>query len=288
MSYSFVTAGETSVTNCAPELSHAISGASAIYGVTSLDNGVYVVRNSNTEVEVYDASSMELQQRLPLPKLSCVSGIAACSQHNCLYVGDWDISSIHRVDLTRSNDTKKWSVARIPEGLSVNSAHNVLVSCLVENKLQEYTTLGDLVKEVCLGMPEPRHAIQLSSGNYVVSQYTSPGVVRLVGPDGKVLRSFGQSLPQQGPEVDPMRYPVTLAVNKAGDILVADCRNNRILAINSALSRAQQFPIAAEVALRNPYALWLDEAHDRLYVGEQRGRYRLLVFSNLNGICWKL
>ena len=287
MSHACVTTGEMPGTNCAPELSHAIRGRSAVSGVTSHGNRVYAVRDYKTEVEVYDASSMELQQRLPLPKLSCVSGIAACSQHNCLYVGDWDISSIHRVDLTRPSDTKNWSVGRIPEGLSVNGAHNVLVSCLVENKLQEYTTLGDLVKEVRLGVANPWHVIQLSSGDYVVSQYTSPGVVSLVGPDGQVLRSFGESLPQTGLEVEPMRYPVSLAVNKAGDILVADCRNNRILAINSALSRAQQFPIAAEVALRNPYALWLDEAHDRLYVGEQRGRHRLLVFSNVNRIYFK-
>jgi len=272
--------------SCTPELRHAIGGRSAVYGVTSIDNSVYVVRDFKTEVHVYDASTMALQQRLPVPELSCVSGIAACPRYNCLYVGDWDISSVHRVDLTRPNATKSWSVARIPEGLSVNGAHNVLVSCIRENKLQEYTTLGDLVKEVRLGVTDPCHAMQLSSGDYVVSQYTSSGAVSLVGPDGRVLRSVGQSSPQQGVKLEPLNYPVSLAVNKTGDILVADRGNNRILAINSALSSAQEFPVAAGIALKQPYALWLDEQHDRLYVGEMRGRYRLLVFSYVNNISW--
>lgn len=269
--------------NCTAELTHAIRGRSAVCGVTSLGDRVYVVRDYRTEIEVYDVNSMALQQRLPVPKLSRASGIAACPRYSCLYVSDWDTVSVHRVDLTRPNAAKNWSVARVPESLSVNSTHNVLVSCLVTNKLQEYTTLGDLVKEVCLGTGAtgPCYAIQLTSGDYVVSQYTSPGAVSLVGPDGQVLRSFGQSSPQQGVKVEAMKYPVSLALNRTGDILVTDRGNNRILAVDSTLSRAQEFPI--NVALKRPYALWNDDARDRLYVGEMRGQRRLLVFS----ICWK-
>jgi len=278
-----VIAGEMLDANCTAELTHAIRGRSAVCGVTSLGDRVYVVRDYRTEIEVYDVNSMALQQRLPVPKLSRASGIAACPRYNCLYVSDWDTVSVHRVDLTRPNAAKNWSVARVPESLSVNSTHNVLVSCLVTNRLQEYTTLGDLVKEVCLGIGAtgPCYAIQLSSGDYVVSQYTSPGAVSLVGPDGQVLRSFGQSSPQQGVKVEAMKYPVSLALNRTGDILVTDRGNNRILAVDSTLSRAQEFPI--NVALKRPYALWNDDARDRLYVGEMRGQRRLLVFS----ICWK-
>jgi len=168
-------------------------------------------------------------------------------------------------------------VDKIPEGLSVNRAHNLLVSCLTRNKIQEYTTIGDLVREIRLpdGVTDPWHAIQLSTGDYVVSQYTSPGLVSIVSADGQVLRSFGRTK-------NAMEYPVSMAINKAGDILVADRGNSRILAINSTLTSAQEFPIPAETALRKPYALWLDEAHDRLYVGEMGGSYpRLLVFSNV-------
>ena len=256
-----------------------------MYGVTSLGDRVYVVHNYDQDVEVYDARTMTLERHFPVPKLLEVSGITACPHYNCLYIGDWKLSGIHRVDLSRPKAVKKWSVARTAEALSVNGAHNVLVSCRDEDKVQEYTTFGDLVREIRLwgSLTSPGHAIQLSTGDYVVSQHTSPGVVSVVSADGRVQRSF------QRREIKgkPLKLPVQMAVNKNGDILVSDRGNDRILAINSALTHAQEFPISADVALNSPYALWLDEAHDRLYVGETRGRRRLLVFSNVNCIRWK-
>ena len=240
------------------------------------------------DVEVFDAETMTIQQRLPVAKRLDVSGIAACPRFRCLFVGDWKISSIYRLDLSRFSAKKKWSVASTPEGLSVSSAGNLLVSCMDENKLQEYTTLGDLVREIRLqGVTSPWHAIQLSTGNYLVSQCTSPGAVSVVAADGRVLRKFQRASPQSDMKVKTMKYPLGLAVYKHGDILVADRSNNRILMTNSALARAQEFPISAEVDLTRPYALWLDEENDRLYVGEKRGCHRLLVFSNVKCICWK-
>jgi len=268
---------------------HAIRGENAVYGVTSLDNCVYAVRTLEADVEVYDAKTMAIQQRLHVAKRLDVSGIAACPRFKCLYVGDWNISSIYRLDLSRSTAKKKWSVGRTPEGLSVNSVGNLLVSCMDDNKLQEYTTLGDLVREIRLqeDVTSPWHGIQLSNGNYVVSQYTSPGAVSVVAADGRPLRSFKQASPQSDIKVKSTKYPVCLAVYKNGDILVADRSNDRILVMNSALTRVQEFPISAEVDLRKPYALWLDEENDRLYVGEMRGLHRLLVFSNVKGVRWK-
>jgi len=103
--------------------------------------------------------------------------------------------SVHRVELSGSNAVKKWSVVKGPAGLSVNSEHNLIVTCSGANKLQEYTTHGFLVREICLqaGVTQPCHAIQLSTGDYVVSQCTSSGMVSVVGVDGQAVRSYGQS-----------------------------------------------------------------------------------------------
>ena len=256
--------------------------------MTSLDNRVYVVRNRKAFVDVYDAGTMTIRQRLTVAKVLDVSVIVACPRFKCLFVGDWNISSIYRLDLSRSIAKMQWFVGMTPEGLSVNSAGNLLVSCMDENKLQEYTTLGDLVREIRLqGVTSPWHAIQLSSGDYVVSQFTSPGAVSVVASDGRVLRNFQRASPQSDITVKTMKYPVCLAVYKNGDILVADRENDRILAIDSSMTHAKEFPISAEVDLKRPYALWLDEENDRLYVGEMRGFHRLLVFSNVKCICWK-
>ena len=86
---------------------------------------------------------------------------------------------------------KTWPVGEKSAALSVNGHHNVLVTCAAEKKLQEYTTDGSLVREMCLpaGLDPPWHAIQLSAGDYVLSHCESPGVVSVVGVDGRLLRS---------------------------------------------------------------------------------------------------
>jgi len=155
------------------------------------------------------------------------------------------------------------------------------VACLTDNKLQEYTTDGHLVREICLpaGVGSPWHAIQLSTGDYVVSHWVSPGVVSVVGVDGGLLRSYG---PADSSHDGPMEYPSSLAVTKHGDILVADRGNNRILAINSSLTRAQLFAMPADIELQEPRALFLDETRGRLYIGELGGEFRVIVLNNLS------
>ena len=152
----------------------------AVKCVTSLDDDVFVVRQNSQQVEVYDAVTFTLQRHITVPELgSRTYGMTACNRNKCLYLSDNANISVHRVELSGSNAVMKWSVARGPRGLSVNIAHNLVVACETAKKLQEYTAHGSLVREVCLqaGVTEPWHAIQLSTGDYVVSQYTSSGVV---------------------------------------------------------------------------------------------------------------
>jgi len=166
-----------------------------------------------------------------------------------------------------------------PAGLSVNRAHNVVVACCGDNKLQEYTTHGSLVREICLqaGVTSPWHAVQLSSGDYVVSQW-SPSVVSVVGVNGQVRHSYGQS---QTSDVGQMKIPAGLAVTKNDDILVADSGNNRILSMNSSLSSIQELTLPVDGGIRQPVGLCLDETRGRLYVGEWGGSHRVLVFDNV-------
>jgi len=270
----------------APTVTHVIPGDTGVHAVTSLDDKVYVVRHKKKEVEIYDAA-MTLARRLPVPGISdCASGIAACSRNKCLYLSDWNGPIIHRVDLA-TDEAKKWPVATKPVGLSVNRDHNVLVACLTDNKLQEYTTDGRLVREVCLavGVSAPWHAIQLSTGDYVVSHWLSPGMVSVVGVDKGLLRSYVPSR-SSTVGVGPMKDPRSLVVTKLGNILVADEGSNRILAINSSLTHAQMFPIPADVELEAPRALYLDESRDRLYIGEWGGEFRVIVLHNSSYISW--
>jgi len=174
----------------------------------------------------------------------------------------------------------KWSVASSPRGLSVNSEHNLIVACCDDNKVQEYITHGSLVRELCLqaGVTDPYHAIQLSTGDYAVSQWKSPGEVSVVGVDGQVIRSYGQS---QTSDVGQMKNPTSLAVTKNDDILVVDEDNNRILSINSSVGSIQELALSVDGGIQWPDSLCLDESRGRLYVGEYGGEHRVTIFDGV-------
>ena len=272
----------SAVKSSTPTLTHVIpsQGGRGVCAVTSLGDDVFVVRDCSQQVEVYDAVTLTLQRHIavPQPRLD-PGGIVACRNNNCLYASDWYGDSIHRVELSGSNAVKKWSVARSPRGLSVNIAHNLVVACNGANKLQEYTTHGSLVREICLhGVTSPWHAIQLSTGDYVVSQFTSPGVVSVVGVDGQVIHSYVHS---QTSDVGVMKYPTSLAVTKNDDILVADQCNNRILSINRSTSCVQELALSVEDGIVQPFGLCLDKSRGRLYVGEYGGQHGVLVFDSV-------
>jgi len=243
---------------------------------------VFVVPYNSQQVEVYDAVTFTLQRHITVHGLDALytSCMTACARNICLYLSNYDINVVHRVELSGSNAVKKWSVARCPAGLSVNIAHNLVVTYTWANKLQEYTTHGSLVREICLQavVTEPWHAIQLSTGDYVVSQFRSPGVVSVVGVDGQVVHSYGQS---QTSDVGQMKYPSGLAVTNNDDILVADEYNNRILSINRSTGCVQELTLSVDGGIQEPRGLCLDESRGRLYVGEWGGQYRVLVFDDV-------
>jgi len=273
----------TAVRSTTPTLTHVIPshGGDSVTAVTSLGDDVFVARFNSEQVEVYDAVTLTLQRRIKVPILHAwVSGLAACPKNNCLYASVCIADLVHRIKLSGSNAVKKWSVARRPRGLSVNSEHNLIVACSGANKLQEYTTHGSLVRELYLqaGVVWPFHAIQLSTGDYVVSQYMSSGVVSVVGVDGQVVRSYGQSQTSDGGQA---KYPRSLAVTKNDDILVADEYNNRILSINSSLGSIQELALSVDGGIQRPGGLCLDESRGRLYVGERGEEYRVCVFDGV-------
>jgi len=248
-----------------------------------LGDDVFVLRCwSGSQVEVYDARTFALQRQIKISGLVLPSyGLAASIHNDCLYASDGSNSRIHRVDLSGSSAVKQWSVADGPAGLSVNNDHNVVVAYSTAQKLQEYTTHGTLVREISLqqvGVSSVWHAVQLSTGDYVVSQYTSPGAVSVVGVDGQVVRSYGQS---QASNVGPMNYPTSLAVTKNDNILVADPSNNRILSLDSSLSSAYELVLPVDNGIQSPFGLFLDQLRKRLYVGEIDGEKRVLVFDNV-------
>jgi len=277
-----------------PTVTHVIPRGDAVRGVTSLGDDVFVVRcPSQQKIEVYDANTFTLQRLITVPGLRGPTwGLAACPYNNCLYASDCDNNSVHRVDLSFSsavmklsvklsgiNAVMEWSVERRPAGLSVNSEHNLLVVSHGESKLQIFTTHGTLLQNIQLqvGIESPRHAVQLSTGQFLVSHAFSLHRVCLVGVDGVVVRSYGG---QKGSQLTQMNAPRGLAVDREGRILVADECNNRLLVIDQSLSSAHEMSVCVDRGLKAPYSLCYDQSCRRLYIGERVGG-RVIVIDNL-------
>jgi len=124
----------------------------------------------------------------------------------------------------------KWSVARRPAGLSVNSEHNLLVVGSDESKLQIFTTHGTLLQSIQLQyIGGPRYAVQLPTGQFLVS-HSGSLIHRVclvgVGVGGAVVRSYGG---QDGSQLTQMNEPRGLSVDTEGRVLVAECTNSRLL-----------------------------------------------------------
>ena len=264
-----------------PAVTHVIPKGNQVGGVASLGNEVFVVRHDSYQVEVYDAVTFTLQRCLAVPQFGSQSyGLAVCPSNKCLYASDWHTGSIHRVELSGSNAVVKWSVASKPAGLTVNGAQNLLVASYGECKLQEFTTYGTLLQNIQLpsGTGSPLHAIDLPSGQFVVSCRGSLRGVCLVDTTGAVRRSYGG---QKGSQLTEINYPSGLAMDKQGNILVADHSNNRLLVIDHSLSSAHEMSVSVDGGLKGPDTLWYDKSRDRLYVGEWQGG-RVIVIDHLN------
>jgi len=263
-----------------PTVIRVIPGGNQVRGVTSLGEEVFAVRhNSQQKIEVYDAKTFTLKRHITVPGLGREShGLAACPHNNCLYASDWSNHSLHRVQLSGSNAVMKWSVA-FPVGLSVNSDHNLLVVSQGERKLQIFTTHGTLLQTIPLqaDIQYPQHAMQLPTGQFLVSHTGSLNRVCLVGVDGAVVRSYGG---QAGSQLTQMNCPSGLAVDREGRVLVADRYNNRLLVIDQSLSSAHEMSECVDGGLNHPYSLWYDQSRRRLYVGEWYGG-RVIVIDNL-------
>jgi len=265
-----------------PTVIRVIPRGNAVCGVTSLGDDVFVVCwPTEQKIEVYDTKTFTFQRHITVPRLGRTSyGLAACPHNNCLYAPDCDNASIHRVELSGSNAMMKWSVARYPVGLSVNSEHNLLVVSEGERKLQIFTTRGTLLKNIQLqaDIESPRHAVQLPTGQFLVSHRGSLHRICLVGVDGAVVRSYGG---QKGSQLTQMDGPTALAVDREGRVLVADQFNKRLLVIDQSLSSAHKMSVCVDRGLKGPRSLWYDQSLRRLYIGELDVRGRVIVIGNL-------
>ncbi len=253
-------------------------------GLTVHGDELFIVRYiSSCLIEVYSAKNFMFERNIEVGtdeddgrSYWLCEGLTSCDSNNCLYVSCScsEDSCIVRVELTGENKAVEWKVGGPyrPHKLSVNSEHNLMVACDGEwpHKLIEYTTRGELVREILLqhDVDYPKSAIQVKSQFFVchgANAYSMLNRVCVVDVNGSVLLSYGNEV---GSETGQLNGPHDIAVDRNGFIFVADYYNNRIVVLDSTLKWSRDLQIAVDGGLQDPHSLYLDEQRGLLFVGE--------------------
>ncbi len=220
-----------------PRVLHVIQDERGlVYGLATLGDELFVVSEKSPSVHVYRASDFVESRQISVPDMKYPVSLAACPHNNCLYVSDYQLKLIHRVDLS-SSSVSKWSVGDTPWGLSVTRNHHLLVTLPSSKRIREYTTHGDVMREINLdvSIDSPLHSIELSSGQFVVCHTGAiEHRVCTVDTSGRIVQSYGGPKGSSAGQIDK---PYCLAVDKRGYVLVADRYNDKVQILSPALTR---------------------------------------------------
>jgi len=259
---------------------HTLPGGETVRGVTSLADEVYVMRwKERDQVEVYDVINYRLQRRLTVPNIPRLTDITSCEHYRCVYIGNYIDECIHRLDVQGAST--RWAVNDEPWGLSVNAAHNVLVTCRDVRKIKEFSSHGDLLRELTLpnDVINPSHAIQTRSGEFIVchgERHDAVHRVCKISADGRhIIKSHGG---QRGRDVGRYYGPRHLAVDNNEFVFVADFFNRRVTLLSPTLVYIRQV-VSPDDLKDAPATLYLDIHRRRLYVADNHGTGRVVVFS---------
>ena len=190
--------------------------------------------------------------------------MTSCEHNRCVYIGDF-IECVHRLDVQGA--VAHWAVNDEPRGVSVNAAHNVLVTCRRVRKIKEFSSHGDLLRELTLpdDVINPRHAIQTRSGQFIVCHgYLDDPVHRvcMISADGRhMVHSHGGQL---GPDVNG---PHRLAVDDNESVFVAYRDNLRVTLLSPTLEYICQV-VSSDQLKGEPWRLYLDTRQRLLYVAD--------------------
>jgi len=262
---------------------HTLPEGEEVFGVTSLADEVYVLRGKERgdEVEVYNVINYyRLQRRLTVPNIRGCSDITSCEHYRCVYIaGGYGDDYIHRLDVQGA--VTRWAVYDKPAGLSVNAAHNVLVTCPDVRKIKEFSSHGDLLRELTLpnDVINPWHTIQTRNGEFIVCHGGPDDAVHRVckiSPDGRhIIKSHGG---QRGSHIGQYYVPSHLAVDNNEFVFVVDLINRQVTLLSPTLDYIRQV-VSRDDLKWDPVRLCLDIHRRRLYVAENKYGGRVVVFS---------
>jgi len=245
--------------------------------VTQLRDVVYVVCYGSSAIRRYNATTHRRLADIDIIGLNSPHDIAACELTSRLYVADsWDC--VWRVS-SDGADRQRWLPKSpfetiTPWTLSVTSSR-LLVTSRIGRQLRQFDAAGgDELRRV--GLPDymdPLHAVESPTATFVVShrnQQLNQDQVSEVSAEGQVLRQSSGSL----------SWPQHIAVDRQGNIFVADSRNDRILLLDAQLALRRVIIDARQLSYRLPLRRrYVRQQPCRLCYTEQSGQLLIGFFG---------
>lgn len=244
-----------------------------IYGVASDNDNIYVIKESQTAMNIYKPSTFALKVNTSLPIIAGPYDMIYSKTVDNLFVLDWFHSvDVIRVHLDRRFDSSTWKFtpAYTSASLSITPEQNIIITMTKTGKFGEYDAAGRLLKLVALqNISDPRQVIKINGNKYAVCfgyDVNKTHGVCLVDGKGKTLNCLegppGSSLTQ-------LNVPARMLLTGKGSILVADMKNARIVELWSDLSR-MKIILSASDGLTQPYRMFLQQSKKRLLVANNQ------------------
>lgn len=261
-----------------------------IYGVTQLDNEIYLA--SNAEIEVYDSKlqTVKCTRTFSVGGLVLPWDIKSSAKNSCLYIMDRKDGLGNEIFASDRNGKvmKKWSIEKYGH-LSVTEEGTAVLAIYHEAKIVEYSHDGCLIREVCLseaGVQNLWHAIKLRDGNFVVS-FGNEGLLeaRTVTveksnkptpnrPGVAIIDSRGIILKESSNL--QLSVPLHLDIDRYGYILVADNDQGCVFLLNSDLEYEREIVSHAD-GVDAPTAICLCTSARQLLVADKKDTFHCFL-----------
>jgi hypothetical protein len=251
------------------DVARTLSFSGSISGLAAMNNELYVGREDQSVIEVYDIATLSLRRNLSIPGLGCVYDMTSCPQCDVVYISDMcgqKIIAINEYGVVVSS----WSVAGAPFGLSVNSQLNVVVA-IVDDQVQVFTRQGKFLRKIYLrsNVVDVHLVIQLEDDRYVTAHGTGHQDrhrVRIVNGNGAIIHSYGGS---QRSGLGQLNGPYRMLIF-GGSLIVANHWNSRVLLFSVSSLQYVRELISTRDTLFKPYHLAISDDGTRLFVSYGR------------------
>jgi len=262
-----------------PRLLHVMTDdKKKTYGVTVLGNELFLVR-STSHVYVYDCRTFKSTRKLLVPDSVNLRSIVACQHSNCLYVNDFFLRMIFKVDHLMNVVIRSWSVKGLCFALSITKSYSVLVTLYDCKQMFEYKEDGSVIRIINFPMGNPTHCIQLSNDLFVVGHskcVTNQRQVCIMDKDGHILRSHDLSVRLTSEHLE-------IAVDSHGYVIVAEYYDHRVELLSPTLTHLGYIQKPGH-KIMCPMALHFDELNHRLYIGQVSCEYLFVLEADVSVI----